>query len=280
MATGVTATLNREGTEELAVSSGGSHDTSLVHLIVSFNSTWERADYPCWLPRRHMVKNLPANAGDIRDATLIPGLGRDLGVGHGNPLQYSCLENSMDRGAWRATVHVVTKSRSWLSTHSNRWEWWGLRSGTGKQNGEWGCHGPWWVLRRAEESWHLSHKWPLRRSRWGPACRTGLKNTSGGPGQGKNPQKNTTTVTIWSSFQRIFPECLLCTKHCPYVIFNIRSSQLHTWTVLARDLVGCFLYFYFHFSWYTDLSQEFFTYLKSNFGKHVFFVFSKLKYCF
>ena len=206
------------------------------HLVVSFNSTWERADYPCWLPRRHMVKNLPANAGDIRDATLIPGLGRDLGVGHGNPLQYSCLENSMDRGAWRATVHVVTKSRSWLSTHSNRWEWWGLRSGTGKQNGEWGCHGPWWVLRLAEESWHLSHEWPLRRSRWGPACRAGLKNTSGGSGQGKNPQKDTTTVTIWSSFQRIFPECLLCTKHCPYVIFNIRSSQLHTWTVLARDL--------------------------------------------
>ena len=51
-----------------------------------------------------LIKNLPANAGDIRDAGLIPGLGRSPGGGNGNPLQYSCLENPMDRGAWRATV--------------------------------------------------------------------------------------------------------------------------------------------------------------------------------
>ena len=51
-----------------------------------------------------MVKNLPANAGDIRDEGLIPGLGRSPGEGHGNPLQYSCLENPMDRGAWWANV--------------------------------------------------------------------------------------------------------------------------------------------------------------------------------
>ena len=57
-----------------------------------------------------MVKNLPANAGDIRDAGLIPGSGRPPGGGHGNSLQYSCLENLMDRGAWRATVHSVTQS--------------------------------------------------------------------------------------------------------------------------------------------------------------------------
>ena len=56
------------------------------------------------------VKNLPANAGDTRDAGSIPGLGKFPGGGHGNPLQYSCLENSMDRGAWRATVHGVAKS--------------------------------------------------------------------------------------------------------------------------------------------------------------------------
>ena len=48
-----------------------------------------------------MVKILPANAGDIRDAGLIPGSGRSPGGGHGNSLQYSCLENLMDRGAWR-----------------------------------------------------------------------------------------------------------------------------------------------------------------------------------
>ena len=52
-----------------------------------------------------MVKNLSANAVDIRDVGLILGLGRSSGGGTGNPLQYSCLENPMDRGAWQATVH-------------------------------------------------------------------------------------------------------------------------------------------------------------------------------
>ena len=55
------------------------------------------------------VKNPPANAGDIRDAGLVPGLGRYPGGEHGNPLQYSCLENPMDRGAWQAIVHGVAK---------------------------------------------------------------------------------------------------------------------------------------------------------------------------
>ena len=58
-----------------------------------------------------VVKNPPANTGDIRDAGLIPGLGRSPGGGHGNSLQYSCLENSMDRGAWQATVLRVAKSQ-------------------------------------------------------------------------------------------------------------------------------------------------------------------------
>ena len=57
-----------------------------------------------------MVKNPPANAGDAGDMGLIPGSGRSPGGGHSKPLQYSCLENSMDRGAWRATVHEVTES--------------------------------------------------------------------------------------------------------------------------------------------------------------------------
>ena len=56
-----------------------------------------------------MVKTPPANAGDIRDVGSIPGLGRSPGGGHGNLFQYSCLENPMDRGAWRATVHGVAK---------------------------------------------------------------------------------------------------------------------------------------------------------------------------
>ena len=57
-----------------------------------------------------MVKNRPANAGDIRDVGLIPGLGKSPGVGNGDPLRYSCLESPMDRGAWWATVHGVAKS--------------------------------------------------------------------------------------------------------------------------------------------------------------------------
>ena len=57
-----------------------------------------------------MVNNLPANAGDIRDTGSIPMSGRAPGEGHGNPLQFSYLENPMDRGAWWATVHGVAKS--------------------------------------------------------------------------------------------------------------------------------------------------------------------------
>ena len=55
-----------------------------------------------------VVKNPHANAGDIRDVGSIPGWGRSPAVGHGNPLQYSCLENPMDRGTWWAIVHEVT----------------------------------------------------------------------------------------------------------------------------------------------------------------------------
>ena len=57
-----------------------------------------------------MVKNSPVKAGDARDVVLIPELGRSPGGGNGNPLQHSCLENPMDRGAWRAIVHRVTES--------------------------------------------------------------------------------------------------------------------------------------------------------------------------
>ena len=59
-----------------------------------------------------MVRDGPADAGDIRDVGSIPGSGRFLGGGNGNTLQYSCLENPMDRGAWWATVHGVAKSRT------------------------------------------------------------------------------------------------------------------------------------------------------------------------
>ena len=62
-------------------------------------------------PGGSVVKNLPTNAGATRDVGLISGLGKSPQVGNGNPLQYSRLENSMDRGAWWATLHGVTKSQ-------------------------------------------------------------------------------------------------------------------------------------------------------------------------
>ena len=65
-----------------------------------------------------VVENLLANAGDIRDTGSVSGSGRFPGGGHGNPLQYSCLENPMDRGAWWATVHGVTESQTQLKLAS------------------------------------------------------------------------------------------------------------------------------------------------------------------
>ena len=61
-----------------------------------------------------VVKNLPANAGDIKDMGLIPGLGRFPGEGEGNPFQYSCMENPKNRGGWWAKDHKVTKSQTLL----------------------------------------------------------------------------------------------------------------------------------------------------------------------
>ena len=64
-----------------------------------------------------MVRNPPANAGDVREAALIPRSGRSLGEGHGNSLQYSCLENSMVGGGWWATVCGITESIKTESAH-------------------------------------------------------------------------------------------------------------------------------------------------------------------
>ena len=65
-----------------------------------------------------MVKNPPANEGDTGDVGYIPGSGRSLGEGNGNPLQYSCLENPMDRGAWWAIVHTVRVKCNLVTEHA------------------------------------------------------------------------------------------------------------------------------------------------------------------
>ena len=80
----------------------------------SLGTIWEYITYSWSFPGGSAVKNLPANVGDMG---LIPGLGRSPGEGNGNPLQYSYLENSMDRGAWRATDHGVAKS--WIRPYNN-----------------------------------------------------------------------------------------------------------------------------------------------------------------
>ena len=99
-----------------------------IHLVFLFILLKSR---PCFYLKRlcfckntfHLKGNIkkkkekaPANAGDARDTGSVPGSGRSPGVGNGNPLQYSCLENSMDRRAWGARVHGVSKSRTGLSS--------------------------------------------------------------------------------------------------------------------------------------------------------------------
>ena len=71
-------------------------------------------------PGGTVAKNPPAGAADQRDAGSIPGLGSSPGGWHDNPLQYACLDNTMDRGAWWATVHGVANSRTRLSTHTKK----------------------------------------------------------------------------------------------------------------------------------------------------------------
>ena len=66
-----------------------------------------------------MVKNLPANVGDSRDTGSIPGSGKSHGVGNGNPLQYSYLENSLDRGALQIAIHEVTESDTTARAHTH-----------------------------------------------------------------------------------------------------------------------------------------------------------------
>ena len=92
-------------------------DTSVVSFVVTYFFLFLNLSIINLhgLPRWRVVKNLPANAGDARDTGLIPGSGRPPGRGHENPYHRSCLENHMDRGAWRAVVLGVAESRTRLS---------------------------------------------------------------------------------------------------------------------------------------------------------------------
>ena len=83
----------------------------LICISLIMSDVYQRFLLHLWgFPGGASGKELTANAGDTRDVGLIPGSGRSPRGGHGNPLQYSCLGNPMDRGAWWATVHSITKS--------------------------------------------------------------------------------------------------------------------------------------------------------------------------
>ena len=91
---------------------------TLLFIFQSRNWNFREVKWPAQVPI--LVKNLSDNAGDIRDMGLIPGSGRSLGEGIGNPLRYSCLENPRGRRAWLATVHRVAKSWTYSSNHSGK----------------------------------------------------------------------------------------------------------------------------------------------------------------
>ena len=86
----------------------------------TWQQNWKSPELYRSFPGGTVLKNLPANAGDIEDASLIPGLGRSPGGGHGNPLQCFCLENHVVGGAWWATVHGVSP---WGTVHGVRHNW-------------------------------------------------------------------------------------------------------------------------------------------------------------
>ena len=94
----------------------GYRDLGIVKLFTHQKSNlvdaMESSQHGMGFPSGSVPKSLPANAGDARDMVSIPGSGRSPGVGNGNPLQYSCLENPMDRGAWCTIVHAAAKSRT------------------------------------------------------------------------------------------------------------------------------------------------------------------------
>ena len=102
------------------------HGLQPASLLCPWNSPGKNIEVGCHYLLQ-VVKNPPANAGDLRDEGSIPGSGRSPGGEYGNPLQYSCLGNSMDRGDWWAMVHSVAKSLKRLSMHNAElWKDYGL----------------------------------------------------------------------------------------------------------------------------------------------------------
>ena len=108
--------------EQSAFPPAGVYVCTHTHVHTHAHTPKPEHFYTCWSGLPRWKKNPPANAGD-KDTGSVPGWGRSPGGGHGNPPQYSCLKNSMDRGARRATVHGVTKSWTVLKQLSKHAAW-------------------------------------------------------------------------------------------------------------------------------------------------------------
>ena len=108
-------TDNLSSTFYLCHSPGQQQELNKYPVTGFLTDTWRRTVISMCFPGDSVVKNLPAQARDAKDVGSIPGSGSAPGRGNGNPLQYSCLENRVDRGAWWATVHGVAKSWTRLS---------------------------------------------------------------------------------------------------------------------------------------------------------------------
>ena len=145
-----------------------------------------------------MVKNLPANARDTRDVGSIPGLRRFPEGGNGNPLQYSCLENFMDRRAWWATVHGVTKNQTWLNNRTQE-GWSCLETSKQQQYLKKAKLGISWInlwTRKLTETMNSFIKINLKAWKKMPQCH----NVKVLPSKGKNPHRLGHDFSILVSF--------------------------------------------------------------------------------
>ena len=98
------------------------HRAYCQYFIITWSIIYKNFELPCCILGLPWCSDGKESTCSAEDPGSIIGWGRSPGGGNGNPLQYSCLKNSMDRGAWRATVHGVSKSRTWLSEqHTHTW---------------------------------------------------------------------------------------------------------------------------------------------------------------
>ena len=160
-----------------------------------------------------VVKNTPANAGGSRDVGSIPGWGRSPGRGHSNPLQYSCLENPVDRGAWWPTVHGVPKSWTWLKWLSSmqlyvdcfHTDFWPQKTNEIMWIKRWAIlgseqyiHLSWWP-----QTWPIQAALILKQRDCLSTKLTPVTGWCGGPAEPLHPWQSPREPPQWASFQEL-----------------------------------------------------------------------------